>query len=270
MHSRLNIEESLWQTERRYNSSRLIWSLLVRGWGGKHQRKGERRRPPRTGRPEKKAPQGRGGWGGVCVLGGGERWENKAVIKRPRMKNRAGLRMEVKEKRGVKRETRSWIQLHLLPSWPRVSWTYWTHEINIWNNNCTIQHSSIKILPHWFMKGRHGGVAVCTFASQQEGSVFDSCLSVSSFHLLHVSVWVFSGYSSFLPQSEHMHRRLNTLFIAHKWECDCQMIVCVCMFVHVIRWDLSRVHPVSCPMSAGFSASLHHNPQRIDNGRMDG
>ena len=54
----------------------------------------------------------------------------------------------------------------------------------------------------------HGGVVVSTFASQQEGSGFESRfnqgLSVWSLHVLPVYAWVLSGFSGFLPQSKDM------------------------------------------------------------------
>ena len=63
---------------------------------------------------------------------------------------------------------------------------------------------------------RHGGAVVSTAASQREGPEFKSPswlvqgLSVWSLHVLLVSVWVLSGFSSFLPQSKDMqHDRLT-------------------------------------------------------------
>ena len=49
---------------------------------------------------------------------------------------------------------------------------------------------------------------VSTFASQQEGSGFESRfnqgLSVWSLHVLPVYAWVLSGFSGFLPQSKDL------------------------------------------------------------------
>lgn len=58
--------------------------------------------------------------------------------------------------------------------------------------------------------GRRGGALDSTTASQSGGPGFESRwdLSVWSLHVLHVPVWVYSGYSGFLLQSKDVQIRL--------------------------------------------------------------
>lgn len=80
-------------------------------------------------------------------------------------------------------------------------------------------------------------MVVSSGALQQEGPGFESILGPFCVYMFSVSVWVFSRCYGFLPQYKNIHRVVNVR------ENGCLSVS--------ITGDLSRVYPVSCPITAG-------------------
>ena len=82
-------------------------------------------------------------------------------------------------------------------------------------------------------------------------------VSFDVFNLLALAVWVFSGYSSFLPQSKHMQTGVR-LIGDSKLPVGVNVTMNGCSCSSALRYagDLSRMYPSSCPMWAGSGSSL--------------